>query len=240
MTDIFDPIETPDVDPNKDYLNEFVGEGKKFRDVQALARGKAAADAHIRKLEAEAAVAREAMQNSKTIEDFVNQMRSQSATRQDGDNQPFENGQGKPPAPVISDNLDEVISQKLSEARMKEKLQANQDFVKEQLQQKFGDNYVDKVLQVAGQFDMTKEEMSILAAQKPKAFLKLIDDSQQTPRSNVSPPDNRMNSFGNPTNGVKTYSYYQNLRRSDPKAYQRAQPEMHREALKQGAAFFDN
>lgn len=241
MTDIFDPIDTPDIDPDKDYLSEYVGEGKKFKDVQALAKAKAAADAHIRKLEAEAATAREQLQNSKTIEDFVNQMRTQTANRQDGDNQPFENGQGKPPAPVIADNLDEVISKKLSDARLREKLQDNQDYVKAQLQQKFGDRYVDRVLQVASTLDMTKEEMSVLAAEKPKAFLKLVDDHSTPPRDGVAPPTNRFNAQGIQTNGARTWSYYENLKKSDRKLYnsQRIQSEMHREAMKQGAAFFD-
>jgi hypothetical protein len=57
----------------------------------------------------------------------------------------------------------------------------------------------------------------------------------------VTPPSSRWSpSDGNPS-GLKTWSYYQNLKKSDPKIYNsaRLQQEMHREAMKQGAAFFD-
>src|SRR5678815_2601198 len=39
------------IDPNKDYLTELVGEGKKFKSPQELARGKYEADQYVRTLE---------------------------------------------------------------------------------------------------------------------------------------------------------------------------------------------
>ena len=43
--------QTPQIDPNKDYLAELVGEGKKFKTDKDLARGKYEADLYVKTLE---------------------------------------------------------------------------------------------------------------------------------------------------------------------------------------------
>jgi len=49
MADQPDTIDT--IDPSKNYLAELVGEGKKFKTQEDLARGKAESDAYIKILE---------------------------------------------------------------------------------------------------------------------------------------------------------------------------------------------
>src|SRR6266576_1462787 len=47
LLDKTDDDNLPEADPNKDYLTELVGEGRKFKDQQALAKSKYEADQYI-------------------------------------------------------------------------------------------------------------------------------------------------------------------------------------------------
>ena len=75
-----DPVEDvanlPVVDPNKNYLEELVGEGKKFKDPVALARSKVESDRHIAKLESELKAIRTDMNSRLSLEDLVTKLAS--------------------------------------------------------------------------------------------------------------------------------------------------------------------
>ena len=245
MADFFgDEQETIEIDPNKDYFAEYVGEGKKFKDERELARAKAEADAHIARVEAENAKFRDEMQQSKTIQDFMDQMKSQSSNRQEPGNHPGENETGNAGTSVSPEDLDKLINEKLTERQKVERSQTNQTWVMQQLQAKFGREYGQRVSAAAAELGMSKEEMTLLASEKPKAFLRLVDDHQPSApqQGNFSPPNSRVNTqVDNSQSGVRKYAYYRNLRKQDPRLYQsaRVQAEMHHNAYKQGAAFFE-
>lgn len=231
------------IDPNRDYLSEYVGEGKKFASAKELARAKAESDAHIARIEAENKAYREKMMQSKSVEDLMDQINERLSTnRQDPPNHGGENEPEKTGTSVSPDDLDAMISEKLTQKQKADQEKANTNWVMSQLQQKYGADYGKRVQAAAQDLGMTKEDMTLLAAQKPKAFMKLVTDSQPTGNQRTfNTPDNRVNTQVGNTSGVKNYAYYRNLRKSDPKTYQsaRIQDEMHREAIKQGAAFFE-
>lgn len=244
MADFFGETDDNEVDPNKDYLAELVGEGKKFKDERELARAKAEADAHIRRIEAENQAFREKLQQAKSVEELMDQLKiQQPIQRQDPPNHGGENVPGNAGTSVSAEDLDKLITEKLTAKQQADQAKANQNWVLAQLQQRFGSEYGKRVQQVAADLGLSKEDMSALASEKPKAFMKLVDDNQpQQPQRGFSPPDTRVNTqAGNQPSGVRNYAFYQALKKSDPKLYQsaRVQTEMHREAIKQGAAFFD-
>lgn len=244
MADLFErDTDDNEVDPQKDYLEELVGEGKKFADARELARAKAEADAHIRRIEAENAAFRDKLQQSKSIEDFMDQLRNQPIHRQEPPNHGDENEPGNAGTSISVEQLDELVTRKLTEKQKKDQAEANMAWVQSQLQSKYGHNFGDRVLQVGRDIGMTKDDMNRLAAEKPKAFMKLIGDATApAPTSRTSVPESRVNTemSGMPS-GTRNYAYYQKLKRDNRKVYDssRIQQEMHREALKQGAAFFD-
>lgn len=242
MADYFqDDDQDQGVDPNKDYLSEYVGEGRKFRDTKELARAKAEADAHIARVEAENQAFREKLQQTKSIEELMTELDERANRRPEGGNHTPEPA----PAPaesISADDLDRMLEEKLTKRQKEDRAKQNETWVMQQLTNKFGQNYGERVRAVAAELGLSKDDVTNLAREKPKAFLKIVDDNQpQGQRGNFSPPNNRVNTQADGPSGAKNYAYYRNLRKEDPKLYQsaRVQQEMHREAMKQGAAFYD-
>lgn len=243
MAELFGENDDQGIDPNKDYLTEYVGEGKKFASAAELARAKAESDAHIARIEAENKVFREKMMQSKSVEDLMDQINARLSTnRQDPPNHGGENDPEKTGTSVSPEDLDRIITEKMTAKQKADQEKTNTNWVMSQLQQKYGAEFGKRVQAAATDLGMSKEDMSLLAAQKPKAFMKLVTDNQsQGNQRDFTPPSNRVNTQVENHSGTKNYAYYRNLRKSDPKLYQtsRVQAEMHREAIKQGAAFFD-
>lgn len=243
MADIFNDGDDTTIDPNRDYLSEYVGEGKKFADAKELARAKAESDAHIARIEAENKEYRERMMQSRSVEDLMDQINERLSTnRQDppnhgGDNEPNQTGTS-----VSPEDLDRIITEKMTAKQKADQEKANQLWVMQQLQKKYGAEFGRRVQEAAAELAMTKDEMNALASQKPKAFMKLVSDNQApTSQPSFSPPNSRLNTQVESNSGEKNYAYYRKMRNENPKLYKstRVQAEMHREAIKQGAAFFD-
>ena len=242
MADYFqDDNSDQGVDPNKDYLSEYVGEGRKFRDTKELARAKAEADMHISRIEAENQAYRERLQQTKSLEELMDQINERGNRRPDVGNPPTEPA----PAPaesISADDLDRMLEEKLTKRQKEDRAKTNEAWVLQQLTNKFGQNYGERVRAAAAELGLTKEDVTALAREKPKAFLKLVDDNQPAgPQGNYSPPSSRVNTQVPGPSGARNYKFYSTMRKQDPKTYNSAsvQQEMHREAIKQGAAFYD-
>ena len=243
MADYFQDSD-PDqgVDPTKDYLSEYVGDGKKFRDTKELARAKAEADAHIARVEAENQAFRERLQQTKSIEELMTELDERANRRPEGNNHVPEPAPAPADNGISADDLDRLLEEKLTKRQKEDRAKTNETWVMQQLTSKFGQNYGERVRAAAAELGLSKEDVTTLAREKPKAFLKLVDDNQpQDQRGNFSPPSNRVNTQADGPSGARNYKFYSNIRKTDPKTYQsgRVQQEMHREAIKQGAAFYD-
>src|SRR4029450_8159059 len=78
MTDLFSDESDINVDPNKNYLEELVGEGKKFKTPEDLARGKAESDSFIERLQKELHGLRNELKSRLQLEEVVDRISSAS------------------------------------------------------------------------------------------------------------------------------------------------------------------
>src|SRR2546426_10450626 len=93
MTNLLDNTDLPpEVDPNKDYLAELVGDGKKFKTSQDLARGKFEADQYIEVLKrrqdemrADYLKISEESKTRATLDDLVKRLENRSASNDEPD-----------------------------------------------------------------------------------------------------------------------------------------------------------
>src|SRR4051812_10177738 len=92
MTD--QAIFNADPNANKDLVVELVGEGKTYKTVDELAKGKINADIHIKRLEEEAKALREQLAGAKSVEDVLEAVKANSVSRQT----PSDNGNVASPA----------------------------------------------------------------------------------------------------------------------------------------------
>ena len=228
---------TPPVDQTKDYVAELVGEGKKFKDAQALARAKVESDAFIARLQNEAEGLRQELKSRATIEEFMDRMNSNDTPpRQD----PPVNDGGNQEQPDIQ----KLIADALAENDKKRSVSQNAELVTKTLKAAWGDNYNQKVVAKANELGLGLNFLEDLAKSQPKAFFQLVGvndtrDNRSTPNA-LFPDTNQESRLTNRDSHERNETYYANLRRTDPTAYwsPQTQNQLHKDALRLGEKFF--
>lgn len=244
---LFDNTPAPVIDPAKEYLPELVGEGKKFKTPEDLAKGKLEADAFVERLKAEQAELRKELETRIKYEEFLDKMTSLEKTNGSTlENQPPKEPVVPQKAAMTDEDLAQKVDALLTQKEAQKKHSDNLDYVKEQLQTKLGPNYAQTIAGQAKTLGLSQKDLDGMAATTPKAFLQLfgITEQKQAVKDSIfSPPKTSVNSatFIPASGAQKTQKYYQDMKAKDPKSYfsPRIANEMHQEALRLGEAFFD-
>lgn len=243
MTDLFQPNDSQDqteLDHNKNYLEELVGEGKKFSSPEALAKSKAEADLFIERLKTEQLGLRQELNSRVKMEEFLdklNTFQSKSPTNDlDAPGAKKDDTQR-----LTSEDITKLLDTKLSERERQQKAFQNVEVVKQKLQETLGPNYATKLEQMTSTLGLSKEFLNSVASSSPAAFLKLVGvEEKKAGDLFFSPPKSQMNTEGfRPTGDKKDWDYYEEIRKKDPRKYwtSTVQNEMHLQAQKLGDAF---
>lgn len=246
--DLFAPLqdqEDPIIDPTKNYIEDLVGEGKKFKTVEDLAKSVVYKDQHIPRLERENAEMRERLNASQRLEVLVDRLAKVNPNQptNSGDNQPGANEVN--PQGLTPDKINEILDQKLTEREKTTRRAANLNEVKSRLQQTFGQNFPSKLREQSTTLGLTEDYLKLLASEQPKAFYRLMNmDENPSQVQSYFQPSSSVNSEGfksKTTSGEKTKSYYDNLKRTNPNLYKSTaiQIEEHNNAMRLGESFFD-
>jgi hypothetical protein len=253
MTDLFSapPDDLPIVDPTKDYFEELVGEGKKFKTPADLARAKAESDNFIERLKQETEGLRQELNTRLTMEEYLEKMTGTSAANQSQSPDPSAttpagNGNGNG---LTESDLEALIEKKVS-ARDAERIQtSNVATVQEELRRHFGNDYVAKLRETTQALGLDESFMSNLAKTQPRAFLKLVGvQGGQQPQAQAqkpldglfAPPVTQQHSSFAPATPNRNMNYYEAIRKKDPKTYWSAsmQNQLHQDAQKLGEDFY--
>lgn len=144
--------------------------------------------------------------------------------------------------PFDATQLDSLISSKFNEIETSRKNQSNFQQVQSRLKEEFGDNFQPVLQERMNQLGLTTEEINNLAMRSPTAFYNMIGMGQQKQEGFQAPPRNnqRSDSFA-PKVKQRTWSYYQNLKKTDPTAYwnPKTQVQMHKDSSEMGSSFED-
>ena len=238
----------PIVDPNKNWLEEYVGEGKKFKDVADLAKGKANSDAFITRLQQETEGLRKELNTRIKLEEFMDRMNSQNSS---GANQATQTaGQGNQTdgtassatsTPDIERLIEERLAQKAAELIEKQNLEASRN----KLQEVFGKDYQADLERRTNELGLSKEFVGNLAKTQPKALFALLGlDVQQQSRRNddIFAPKSSMNTsgLGQSQTSEKNWAYFEKMRKQNPASYwsPQVQNEIHRNAERLGERFY--
>lgn len=245
MTDLFeDQDDSPAIDPNKDYFSELVGEGKKYKDTAALARAVLEKDSFIDKLKGETSGLREELNTRLKLEEAIDRIASSQASPSSEHTNAPEQDQGQPA--INPDDIVQKVRDSLTADQKKDQRAKNTAAVEAKLQEAFGPTFRRTIKEQARKLGIGEEFARNLAAEQPNAFLKLFDVKPQPEFNSTAQhiPQSQVNSEAlgfRPDAGTKRQSFYEAMRKSDPKSYWsvRVQNDMHREAQKQGPSFFD-
>lgn len=236
-------VET-NIDPTKDYSTELMGEGKKYKDVPALARAIMEKDAFIERLKSETAQLRSSVQGETKIDELLNTLRAQSTTPANSGTPattPETKSANQPQTGLSAEDVERLLA-----AREREKTEtSNVALVTTQLRKAWGANHGEVLRQKTEELGATPEFMTNLAKANPSAFLKLVA-AESVPESTPGRPTSSVNTTpaqGKTAVGGHTKSYYDNLRKQvgDAKFFHPTiQNELHRNMMTLGEAFFDN
>ena len=239
------------VDQTKDYLEELVGEGKKFKTAADLARGKYEADQFIERLKREQDELRAELSRRLPTEDILTKVEQLMNSRNpDNGNSgapnrnDHENGDT---GGLTPEKIAELVEQRLTQRETQKTVSENLAAVKQALQTSFGDNYQQELLRKASELGYTPDEFTNLAKSKPKAFLALVG-ANSTPSKGgdpfSAPPRSSVNTLGTQNSGdtgVRTKAYYDKIKKDNPTTYWsvQVQNQMHKDAVRLGAKFFE-
>src|SRR5260370_36279761 len=181
MTDILDETSLTQIDPDRKYLQDLVGEDKKFKSNEDLARGKHISDSYISLLEKRLDASRQEYMdlnqqyNARAkIEELLDQMAVQRSSSEQ---------------PIVKDDkiqpqfdpkqLDVLISNKILENETTKRQQDNANFVKDKIIKEYGSDYQNTVNRQINELGLTREEFNSMARIQPKVLLKSQDLNEQ-------------------------------------------------------------
>jgi hypothetical protein len=230
---IFADQANPLIDPNKDYAEELLGEGKRYKTAAELARGKVEADLFIKKLTDELAELRASLKGEEKLQELMDRL-AQAQSAQSGNANSSVNQTNESAPNVNTLSLDDV--QKLLEERERKSAEAaNLREASRKVQEVYGANAGLVVEQKAASLGMTKAQLEALAKSNPTAFLKIVDADKapnpvSAPRSSVNPA-----ALKDASGNVKNDKYYAELRRklvSEGRGSDFYKPEIQREMFR--------
>lgn len=231
----------PPVTPDEDPVIALVGEGKKFKDTAALARGKLEADRHISNLEGEMQALRQELEQRISLEKFLDRLDTSPEPKKETTTPP----PVSQPTTLTPEDIRNAVKQEISTERDISQRQSNVAFVRRELEKAWGDKFPAKLEQAASEFG-GKDFLASMAEKNPKAFLKLLGVGhapmpEPINTETVTPPTSTV-SFGSaPASSGKGYKSFEKMRKEDPKRYWSPanQNEMHKLAEQMGESFYN-
>lgn len=233
------------IDPEKNYLEELVGEGKKFKTVEDLARGKYTADHYVDHMKARMDELRQDYTKlyethnagpslKETLDQYISELKQSQGT-----NQPL--GQEDKSVPLDETKLNDIVRQHIQANKQLESEENNARMVESKLQEAYGPNYKQIASQQISQLNMKPEFFNELARQHPSVLLRTLGLEGQSNKEGFQSPVQstlRSDPFGK---NKRTEAFYEKIRREKPLEYRspRIQDQMFKDIEDQGEAFFD-
>jgi adenosyl cobinamide kinase/adenosyl cobinamide phosphate guanylyltransferase len=222
-------------DDNVDYLAELVGDGKKFRTVEDLAKGKAESDRYIATLTAQLDEARTEVQKRIALEELKT-----AILERDNNNNQLTPGQPEQKPVVDADSIEELVNKKLTEAEATKIRNANEAAVADKLTSVWGENAKVELARAGAAIGMSLKELQDIGQRNPQALFKLIGVGNQPVANGGAVPRSSERSGNDNLNGESTKAYYDKLKASNPKAYwdKRNQIQMNKDAMRLKERFY--
>lgn len=222
MTNLLDQID--DVfDPNANYLEQLVGDGKKFADVEALAKGKAASDEHIKNLEREKAILtqdylklREEYNAGPKLQEYIDKLEQQRLAS--SENTLNANEDRKPM--FDPKEVESLVSTKIQEYELTRKQEQNFNEVRNRLKTQLGTNFQEKLKTQIEEMGLTEEFVNTMARNHPEGLYRMFGLNQQSNNDMFqSPPSSQRNSSFAPNVKKRDWTFYEEMRKTDPAKY---------------------
>lgn len=232
-------------DETGDLVSSLVGEDKKFKTLQDLAKSKLEADKFIKQLQDENKGIRETLEameakgkDSKTLEDLMKLVKEATSSKDDEGNQ----------SKFTAEELKEMVQNQFVELKTQDQRKQNRQRANDQVLAKFDgdkDKASEFVRKRASELGMEIKTLTGMAESSPLAFTQLLGLSSQggQARSGGTHSYQDVNTDSKDFHGAKedkNHAYYMRIKRESPSKFFKpeVQLEMLREAERQGADFY--
>lgn len=200
-----------------DMVAALVGEGKKYKNVDDLAKAYISADGFIENLKAENRELREKATASKTIDDVLERLQQQHATSHSDQS----GSTGKSPVDVA--DLTKLVEATVTGLESKKHREGNLRAADAKMKELFGEKAAEKFAQVATTPEL-KDVYMRLAAADPDKFVSLFANvPKNTTKADTGGSVNTTVQYSS-NNSIRaqqpgTKEYYDNVRRTNPALY---------------------
>jgi hypothetical protein len=247
MDDLFNQNEDQiQIDETKNYLEDLVGDGKKFKTPEELARGKFESDSYIKILEKRLDMSRQDLESlrneynaGKSLKELLDQMNDkQPTTSREQTQNPNE---VQPPA-YKPEELESLVSSKIEQHEQSKKERENYNQVQAKLLERFGNSYKDALKSQALTLGLSDDEVNSMARKNPNLFMKTFDlnEPKKTEPFSAPPTSMRRSDSFAPTSEKRNWNYYMEMYRKDPKSWYepKISVQMHNDAIALGEDFY--
>lgn len=227
-------------------INEMVGEGKKFKDLEALAHGKLQADAYIMQLEQQTADMREALAQQDKVDQLLAELQAKKTAETNSPLQPTqshtETAQKEESSSAVSSSapapksdqpkeagdLETLVTSILENRSIESAKIANAEHVNNTLVKAFGDRSRAIVSAKAEELGLSLAELRQQSENHPRLVLELfgvLSKEEQTNRApsttaltNESSREKMVTTTSHDTNTVRDSRWYAEQRRTMPRS----------------------
>lgn len=208
--------------PEANYIDQLVGEGKKFATIEDLAKGKLESDKFIDQLQTEAKGLRTQLSEAEaqaakaaTLDEVLQKLKPETDSSVDASNQ----------SALNTDELRDMVSSIVTETEQQKRRATNRETANNNLVQRFhGDSAKAKefVNNRAKELGLSLEQLGDMSEHSPQAFATLLGLNAQTSTPVAPSGMPRMNTealtnFAGPAE--QSVDYFRNLKKSDSKTF---------------------
>jgi hypothetical protein len=240
MTDVFAgedlPVET------EQKFEDLVGEGKKYKDQDAVAKALMEKDRFIEQLKQETAEARRVIKQNENEKSFLERLEAaslQPPKPQDPPVKPQGSEDGHRSSGMSPEDVEKLIEQR--EAKRQREANLNESVAK--LRETFGDNYKSRVQTQAKALGVGTDFLTDIAATNPQAFYRLMEMDKREERDAFAPPPRSTTAPLSENSGRKDWEYFRKLRQEKGESWYFSVPvqqeiwRLAQEAAKRGESF---
>lgn len=237
---------------NNNPIELLVGEGKKFKTVEELAKGKIESDEYIRtlttrmdELRSDYDKLRGEYSSRESLDELIQKMTNQKLEQRTTSSEQTQNANGVNNQPTYDPKeLQSLVSTEFQKLKQTERQQENYQLVRNTLKERLGENYQEVLKQQIESLGVDEETINDMARKNPQVLFRLIglDTPKSTNTFQTPPRSNQRPTEFTPSTQKRTWSFYQKLRREQPDVYRdpKTGVQMHKDAQALGEDFFDS
>lgn len=230
-------------------LEDFLGEDKKYKSPEDVAKAIVEKDNFIKRLETENAQMREELKKSTTLEEFMTKMEERRGVQEasnlenQGEREDLENSS------VSGIDVEKLVEERFNKMSSEQKKAANLSRVLEKAKEVWGADANLEINKKAKELGVSVKDLQAQAETNPNVFFRLVGlDASVTQKEhlvsnsgmNSSVDTSKMN-INHGSGPIKNKAYYDRIRVEDRNKWfsSEIQNEMHQQALKLGEKFFE-